>query len=66
MSKSSYRDFLIECKPFIKLSVFAKMIDLNPSTLSLFMKSDNNDYMISVDKLQELIDLIVDTMRNFA
>lgn len=66
MKKSSYRDFLIECKPFIKLSVFAKMIDLNPSTLSLFMKSDNNDYMISVDKLQELTDLIVDTMRNFA
>lgn len=66
MSKSYVRDFLIECKPFIKLSVFAKMIGLNPSTLSLFMKSKDNDYMISSDKLEELTQLITETMRNFA
>ena len=66
MRKSYIRDFLIECKPFIKLSVFAKMVDLNPSTLSLFMKSPANDYMISIEKLEQLRSIIEETMRNFA
>lgn len=64
--KSYYRDFLIECKPFIKLSVFAKMVDLNPSTLSLFLRTPDNDYMISESKLMQLTDLITSTIRNFA
>lgn len=66
MKKSYYFDFLTECKPFIKLSVFARMVGLNPSTLSLFLRSRDNEYMISVDKLQQLVDLISDTVKNFA
>lgn len=66
MSKSYYRDFLIEIKPFIKLNVFCKMIGLNPSTLSLFMRSPDNSYMISSERLSELCELILSTMRNFA
>lgn len=66
MSKSYYRDFLIEIKPFIKLSFFCKLVDLNPSTLSLFMRSPDNSYMISSEKLSELCELILSTVRNFA
>lgn len=66
MKKSYYYDFLTEAKPFIKLSVFCKMIDLNPATLSLFLRSKDNAYMISLEKLQQLCDLISDTVKNFA
>lgn len=62
MSKSEIRDFLIECKPCIKLNTFCKMVGLNQATLSLFMKSNNNDYMISHDKLMQLVALIKNYM----
>ena len=62
MSKSEIRDFLIECKPCIKLNTFCKMVNINQSTLSLFMRSNENDYMISHDKLIELVSIITNYM----
>lgn len=66
MGKEYYRSFLIEVKPFIKLNFFCKVMGLNPATLSLFMRSNENDYMISVETLAQLESLIIETMRNFA
>lgn len=66
MSKSYYRDLLRDLKPYIKLAAFARQIGMNPSTLSLFMRSPDNDYMISLGRLQELERAIMDFMSNFA
>lgn len=59
MSKSDYRSFFAQCKPYIKLSRFANMAGIHKSTLSLFMKSDAYDYCISLDRLCKMYTLIV-------
>lgn len=66
MNKSYYRDLFQELKPFLKMSTFCRMIDLNPSTLSLFMRSPDNDYMISLDTLGRLESVIHEFLDNFA
>lgn len=58
MSKAYIRALLEDLRPYLKLNYFCKMIGLNQSTLSLWMKSPNNDYMISVDRLNELVSVI--------
>lgn len=62
MSKAYIRALLEDLKPYIKLSFFCKMIGMNSSTLSLWMKSTNNDYMISDDRLNELVNCIYETV----
>lgn len=66
MSKSYYRDLLIELKPFLKLTNFARMAEIEPSALSMFMKGQAYDHMISVEKLSLLERIIMDFMSNFA
>lgn len=66
MNKSYFRDLFIELKPFLKLSTFARMAEIEPSALSMFMKNSAYDHMISVEKLSRLERVIMDFMDNFA
>lgn len=66
MSKSDIRALLIELKPFLKLKTFCDLAEINNSTLSLFMRDPQHDYTISQEKLDLLVDLIMDFMSNFA
>lgn len=61
MRKADCRAFLTDIKPFVKISAFCKLLDISPSTVSLFMKSENNDYMISEERINDLVNLIVST-----
>lgn len=66
MNKSYYRDLFRELQPFLKMSAFCRIVNINPSTLSLFMRSPDNDYMISSSKLAELENAIVSFLNQFA
>lgn len=54
MSKSDYRSFFANVKPFIKLNYFCKVCGVHPVNLSRFMKGSEWDYEISDEKLQDL------------
>lgn len=58
MSKADYRALLQDLKPYLKLSYFCKQIGMNQSTLSLWMRSPDNDYMVSLARLEELTNCI--------
>lgn len=66
MNKSYYRDLFIELKPFLKLSYFCKLAGIEPSALSMFMKDEAYDHMISIEKLAALERIIISFMDNFA
>lgn len=66
MNKSYYRDLFIKLKPVIKFNYFCKLAGISSSSLSMFLKSDYYDHMISLDKLKLLSDLIYNFMDNFA
>lgn len=60
--KSIYRDRLRKLKHYLKLSVIAKEIGIPSSTLSLFMKDQAYNYVLSVNKLEQLLDRIDDVL----
>ena len=66
MSKTDIRDLLIELKPFMKLNTFASMVGISSSALSLFMRDVQHSHMISQEKLDQLVNLILQFMSNFA
>lgn len=52
--KNYYRSLFREYKKYLKLSAFAEDLGIARSTLSRFMQSETNNYMISVQKLEVL------------
>lgn len=56
--KHIYRDRLRKLKKYIKLSVIAKDCGIPSNLLSLFMKDKAYDYVLSVNKLNVLMDKI--------
>lgn len=52
--KHFYRTSLNEIKRYVKLGQFCDDIGLSRSTLSMFLKSEQFDYQISVEKLDML------------
>lgn len=66
MSKFEVRNLLIELKPFIKLNAFARMVGISSSALSMFMRDDYHYHEISSEKLNDLVNLILEFMGNFA
>lgn len=66
MVKSDYRSFFAKCKSAIKLSYFCSIAHVPATTLSMFMKSDAYDYMMSLDACKRLYDAIVGYCANVA
>lgn len=66
MNKSYYRNLFMELKPFIKLSAFCRIVGIDRSALSLFLRDEQHDHCISLQKLGELERAIMDFMSNFA
>lgn len=62
MNKAECRAFLAEVKPFIKISYFADLLNINRSQVSRFMKSNLFDYELSEDLANELVNLIIETL----
>lgn len=59
LTKDQYRSLLNDIKSYIKLSYFADEIGLSRTTLSLFLKDSAYNYMISVNRLDELYNCII-------
>lgn len=55
---------LLAWSEFIKINKFSKMLGLNASNVSNFIRF--NDRSLSDDKVKQLYDLILDYVRNFA
>lgn len=62
-SKEFYRNFFVWCKPMIKLNYFCKLVGVQQSNLSYFMRNSCNDSMIELSKLDELYNLICNSLR---
>lgn len=55
---------LLAWSEYIKINKFSKMLGLNASNVSNFIRF--NDRSLSDDKVKKLYDLILDYVRNFA
>lgn len=66
ITKSEYRSFFAQCKPFLRIAYFLKRNGLAASTFSLFMKGSEFDYMISLDRLHMLYNDICNTVAKIA
>lgn len=66
MTKSDYRSFFANVKPFIKLKYFCDLAGVNTVSLSRFMKGEGWDYEISEEKLHKLYTVVCDTLQKIA
>ncbi len=66
MKKSEYRDFFADVKPFLKINYFLKKEGISSGAFSLFMRGEEHDYCISLDRLERVYDDVVQTLENIA
>lgn len=55
-SKNDCRLRILQLKPFINLKGICKAINLSSNSMYLFLKDEANNYMISLDKLNQFIE----------
>lgn len=53
--KAFYRNAFASMLPMINISYFLKLVGIQKSNFSLFMKGSENDGYISIEKLNELM-----------
>lgn len=66
MTKNDYRTFFAQCKPFIRFRFFLDLAKISPVNFSRFMRGDEWDYEVSLDKLNVLYHCILDTFQKIA
>lgn len=54
MTKNEYRQFFANVQPFIKINYFLKQLKINHSNYCMFMKGDDWNRFLSIDKLDSL------------
>lgn len=60
--KESMRNVFMDIKPYIKFNVFLKRNGINQSSFSKYLKGEQFDYEISIEKLRILYLDIVTTL----
>ena len=63
-SKEWYRQYFAACKPYLKLNTFCKMVGVNQSSLSKFIKDPLLSYTVSLDSLEKLYIVMQKTLVN--
>lgn len=66
MTKNDYREFFANVKPFIRFRYFCDKVKISPINLSRFMKGNEWDYEMSLEKCRILYEEIVNTFENIA
>lgn len=66
MSKNDYRSFFAECKQYLKLSQFCTAAGIDKSRFYVFMRGEQHNYLISLDKLRTMYNLIQQFCDNIA
>lgn len=62
MSKNDYRLFFAQCKRLLKMVRFCEKANVNYVCYTRFMKGEEFNYYISLDKLHNLYDVIIDEL----
>lgn len=57
-SKAWYRSYFADVSVWIKMNYFLKLAGVNQSSLSRFMKDPTFEYMVSLQKLEQLYQVI--------
>lgn len=65
MNKSEYRDLFIKMKPYVKFNSILKEVHVSPGNFTHFLRYEN-DYTISIDKLNLIYKAIMNKFDNFA
>lgn len=58
MTKNDYREFFANVQPFIKINYFLKQLKINSANYYMFMKGDDWNRFLSIDKLEALYNAI--------
>lgn len=66
MSKNDYRTFFANVAPFIRFTYFCKLTGVSPVNLSRFMKGEEWNYEMSIDKCHKLYVSILEHFENIA
>lgn len=66
MSKNEFRTFFAKCKPFIKMNYFLKRAGITSAAFSLFMRGEEHNYCLSIERLNGLYDDLVQTLEKVA
>lgn len=66
MSKNDYRSFFANVRNVIKIRHFLKIVGIPESTFSLFMRGEEWNYMLSIDRCNTLYDTIMEWCRKIA
>lgn len=66
MTKNEYRTFFASCKDFLKMRYFLQKVGIASSTFSLFMRGEEMNYIISLDKLHNLYDEVMHAIEKIA
>lgn len=56
--KSDYRQYFNDVKVWVKMNYFLQQCSIDSSNFSRFLKGEPYDYLISLDRLSHLYDLI--------
>lgn len=56
--KNEIRDYLRTMQTMLKMNYFIKLVGIPQPNFSRFMKSEFNNYIISLEKLEKLLDVI--------
>lgn len=59
MSKNYYREFFASVSPIIKINYFLKKEHISQSNFSLFMKGEDFNRFMSLEKLSVLYDSVI-------
>lgn len=62
MSKSNYRLFFAQCKHLLRMVKFCEKANVNPVCFSRFMKGEEFNYYLSLEKLQDLYNVVIDEL----
>ena len=63
-SKNNYRDYFNTMKKYVKITKLAQEIGINNSTICLFMRHEEHNGQLSIDKLEKLRTYCVDSLNN--
>lgn len=57
-AKADYRQYFASVKMWLKMNYFLKQVNIDSSNFSRFLRSDEHDYLVSIDKLNKLYEEI--------
>lgn len=64
-NKAEYRSYFAQCMPVVKMSYFLRLTGTSSSTFSKFMKHEEYDYFMSIEKLEKLKRIIKEVLDSF-